>query len=149
MASGLVCASATSLQTTKYVAQYEPVLKSVPALELPAKSAGLVMLAKPSDKEAAATAILQIISKLNPSALPTVVGAISHAQPDLTAKLTLTAAQLQPKLSEDIRLATIVVSQGNGNGKPPGVPDPEPTDRNGKKKGHYKGTPDGPPGQLP
>ena len=70
-------------------------------------------------------------------------------EPGPTSKLTATATQLEPKLGQDMQTRHIGITQGNnGNGKPPGVPDPEPTSR-GKKKGHYKGTPEGPPGQNP
>lgn len=144
----LVAASADPI-ANNYVLTYGPILQSVPALELPAKSAALVQLAKLNDREAAADAILEIVAKLNPSALPTVVGAIARVEPSLTSKLTATATLLQPKLGDEIRLSSILTTQGNnGNGKPTPVPDPEPTSR-GKKKGHYKGTPEGPPGQNP
>jgi hypothetical protein len=106
---GLVQVSAGSLpdMQTDYAARFEPVLKSVPALELPAKSAGLVAAARPVQKEPVALAIVHVVSRINPSALPPVVGAISRTEPSLSGKVASEASKLQPSLRTSIQLASV------------------------------------------
>src|ERR1041385_3130332 len=59
-AIGIVAVTAGGLpdMQTDYVTRYEPILKSVPALELPAKSASLVTAASATQKEPVAMAIV-------------------------------------------------------------------------------------------
>ena len=92
---------------TDYAARFEPVLVLVPALELPAKSASMVAAAKLGQKEPVALAIVKVVSKVNPSALPPVVGAISRTEPILSGKVAAEASKLQSTLSGSIQLATI------------------------------------------
>jgi hypothetical protein len=134
LCSGPVSAGNVPSMQSDYTARYEPLLKSTPALELPARSASLVSAAKLGQKEPAALAIVNVVSKINPSALPPVVGAISKAEPSLSAKVASEAGRLQPKLTSEIKTAIIVTTAD----PVPGVPNPDPTNGNGKKKGHYK-----------
>jgi len=152
----------------EYLARYEVLLRSVPALELPARAAAYVSTAARSDKEGVGLAIVDVVARINPSALPTVVGAISRVAPTLSARLANEASTLQPRLAPAIKSATIVTSQGSNNRSAPSpVSDPQPStsnnngngdngysngngnqnangngadnsNGNGKKKGHYK-----------
>jgi hypothetical protein len=150
-----VCASPPNLPSAPidYIARYELILKRVPALELPARSAELVAVAAPTEKEPVGLAIVDVVARINPSALPTVVGAISRRQPSISTKIASEAVALEPKLGSAIKTATIVVSQGgNGNTPPAAVGQPQPVSSssitpfdgtnnggdNGQKKGHYK-----------
>jgi len=154
-----VSASPLSDQQIELFARYEPVLRAVPSYELPAKSASLVALAKPAQKEAVALAVINVVSKVNPAAMTTVVGAISRTEPSLSVKLSAEAAKLQPKLTTDIHLATIVTTTPTSSspttaptvvGAPtlvtttttsdpvPAAPGDPGSSGNGKKKGHYK-----------
>src|SRR5258708_7922052 len=131
-------------------ASVKPVLTRVASLELPATAARLVTSAKSADKEATALAIVRVVAKLNPPALPSVVGAISKAQPSLAAKVADEAARLQPKLKIQISDAaqlkgTIANGPTLSNPTFVGAPspatrpsEPQPTPGESKKNGHYK-----------
>jgi len=121
-----------------YVARVEPVLKSVPALELPAKSASLVAAARPTQKQPVASAIIQVVSRVNPSALPPVVGAISRTEPSVSSSIVAEASKLQPKLTSSIQLASMSSTPTPTVTSVAGTTAPDPTNDNGKKKGHYK-----------
>jgi len=153
-----VSADPSPTPESEFAVKYETILKSVPSYELPAESASLVALAKADQKEASALAVIKVISKINPAAMPTVVGAISQSNSSLSARLAAEASKLQPKLASAIQTATVLVSSstsgsattaaatpvttptlstGSTTGLPsPPVPPGTPGD--GKKKGHYK-----------
>jgi hypothetical protein len=134
--SGLTHLSAGSLpdMQSDYVTRYEPILRAVPALELPAKSASLVTAATAAQKEPVAVAIVTVVSKVNPSSLPPVVGAISRAEPAVANRIVAQASKLQPTLINSIKTAA---AGSPSRLETPLIP-PAPTDNNGKHKGHYK-----------
>jgi hypothetical protein len=160
----IVCASPPNLPSAPidYIVRYELILKRVPALELPARSAELVTAAAANDKEPVGLAIVDVLARTNPSALPTVIAAIGRKQPSISTKLAQEAIALEPKLGSAIKTATVVVSQGgNGTTPPTAVGQPQPVGTgtsvtpladqggggnnqggngqgNGNKKGHYK-----------
>jgi hypothetical protein len=106
-----------------YVSRYEPVLKAVKSIELPARAASLVRQAEPKARKPIAIAVIRVISKINPAAIPSVVGAISRAEPTIAVAVSTEASRLQPKLAYDIKIASA------GSSSPPNpLPDPTPTD---------------------
>jgi len=142
-------AGKTADAQNEYMRRYEPVLKAVPNLELPAKAAALVKQADKKAKEPVALAVIHIVSRINPAATPAVVGAIRQSEPEIAPKVADEAARLQPKLSPEIKAASTarpaptslpdpVPTDGATRRGPTSAGDPEPTPGRGKKKGHYK-----------
>jgi hypothetical protein len=115
--------------------QLRPALKAAKSVELPAKAVSLVQGAKLSDKEVTAINVITVVSEINPSAVPAVVGSISKAEPKLAPKVHAQAVKLQPTLAPDLKAGVDSIGLP-GAAKPGNRPDPSPG--HGKKKGHYK-----------
>ena len=92
-----ICAMGASAKETTNPSLYKQTLKLVPAPELPAKAAELVLQAKLVDRKATTVAVVQAAVGLNPAAAPAIVGAIAKAVPEMAATAAATAAKLQPK----------------------------------------------------
>jgi hypothetical protein len=104
------------------VAKYTTQLKPVPAPELPATAATLVVKAPTGQQTDIALAIVRAVSSFNAAAFPAVVGAISRAEPSLASVLTAEALGLQPKLASTIKASVGLQSTQN---QPSGKADPE------------------------
>ena len=80
-------------------------LKNVPAAELPAAAARVVVSAKPAERQAIAAAVVRAVAAKNPNALVSVVASIAQAAPETAAVAASTAALLLPRQAEAIALA--------------------------------------------
>jgi hypothetical protein len=101
------------------VAKYTTQLKPVPAPELPATAATLVVKAPTGQQTDIALAIVRAVSSFNTAAFPAVVGAIARAEPSLASMLTTEALGLQPKLASTIKASVgLQTTQAQPTGKP-------------------------------
>jgi hypothetical protein len=73
------------------------VLAAVPAAELPAKAADVILHARSRERQATTVNVVKSAVGINPAAAPAIVGAISRAVPDMASVAASTAAGLQPK----------------------------------------------------
>src|SRR5437870_10093430 len=78
---------------------FKETLSSVPAAELPAKAADLVLAAKRHSREATTISVVKASVQLNPAAAPAIVGAIARAVPDMAAVAASVAAAEAAKLA--------------------------------------------------
>jgi hypothetical protein len=157
--STLLAESAT--KPNGLVAKYTTRLKSVPAPELPATAATLVVKAPTGQQTDIAIAIVRAVSSFNTAAFPAVVGAIARAEPSLASVVTTEALGLQPKLASTINASVgLQTTQNQSTAKPDAekktgtvqttavaasttpaptsFPNPGTDQGNGNKKGHYK-----------
>jgi hypothetical protein len=79
------------------VDRFKEALAAVPAAELPAKAADLVVHARTRDRQATTISVVNSAVAMNPAAAPAVVGAIARAVPDMASVAAAAAAKLQPK----------------------------------------------------
>lgn len=84
---------------------FQLVLKSVPAAELPAKSAELVKKAKARDWGTTTVGVVKTAVKMSPPSAPAVVGAIAKSVPEMASIAASTAAEAQPKQAAAIAKA--------------------------------------------
>jgi hypothetical protein len=84
---------------------YAKVLGSVPAGELPAKAADLVLQAKPAAQEAATIDVVKGAVGMNPASAASIVSAIARAVPEMAPVAAGTAAAQVPKLASAIAKA--------------------------------------------
>jgi hypothetical protein len=80
-------------------------LAAVPAAELPAKAADLVLQAKPGDREATTINVVKSAVGINPAAAPAIVGAIARAVPEMASVAASAAAAEQPRQASAIAKA--------------------------------------------
>ncbi len=80
-------------------------LTAVPAAELPAKAADLVLHTKSRDRQATTINVVKAALGINPAAAPAIVGAIARAVPDMAPVAAGTAAAEQPKQASAIAKA--------------------------------------------
>jgi hypothetical protein len=76
---------------------FNATLAAVPAAELPAKAADLVVQAKSRERQATTINVVRSAVGINPAAAPAIVGAIARAVPDMAAVAAGAAAAEQPK----------------------------------------------------
>jgi len=76
---------------------YNQTLAAVPAAELPAQAADLVLQAKPRARQAVTVNVVKSAVGINPAAAPAIVGAISRAVPQMASVAAAAAASEQPK----------------------------------------------------
>jgi len=84
---------------------FNEVLSTVPAAELPAKAADLVLHAKARDRQAATINVVKGAVGINPAAAPAIVGAIARAVPEMASVAAAAAAAEQPKLASAVAKA--------------------------------------------
>jgi hypothetical protein len=77
----------------------------VPAAELPAKAADLVLQAKPGDRQATTADVVKTAVRINPAAAPAIVGAIARAVPEMASVAAGVAAAEQPRQASAIAKA--------------------------------------------
>ena len=84
---------------------FKEVLSPVPAAELPAKAADLVLHAKSRARVSTTEDVVEAAVGLNPAAAPAIVGAIAKAVPDMASVAAGVAAAEQPKQAAAIAKA--------------------------------------------
>ncbi len=84
---------------------YTKVLSAVPAAELPAKAADVVLQAKPADREATTVQVVKAAVAINPAAAPAIVGAVARAVPEMASVAAGAVAAEQPKQARAIAKA--------------------------------------------
>ncbi len=84
---------------------FNQVLAAVPAAELPAKAADLVLHSKGRDRQTATVNVVKCAVGMNPAAAPAIVGAIARAVPDMASVAAGAAAAQQPKQASAIAKA--------------------------------------------
>ena len=84
---------------------FNETLATVPAAELPAKAADLVLQAKPRARQAATVNVVKSAVGINPAASPAIVGAIARAVPQMASAAASAAASEQPKQASAIAKA--------------------------------------------
>ncbi len=72
-------------------------LAAVPAAEMPAQAADLVLQAKAKDRKATTVSVVKGAVAINPAAAPAIVGAIGRAVPEMVSVAAAAAAAEQPK----------------------------------------------------
>lgn len=85
-------------------------LEKVPAAELPAMTARLVMACKPQERNATTRNAVTAAVRINPAAAPLIVGAVSRAAPQTAAFAAQAAAREQPALAAAITRAAVGVA---------------------------------------
>jgi hypothetical protein len=85
--------------------QFSEALAAVPAAELPAKAAELVLKARSRDRQATTISVVNSAVTMNPAAAPAIVGSIARSVPDMAAVAAGTAAAQQPKQAAAIAKA--------------------------------------------
>jgi hypothetical protein len=91
--------------------QYQQLLETIPAPELPAKAAELVKQTKSRDRATTTTTgVTKAAVSINPAAAPSVVSAIARALPDMAAIAAGAAAAEQPKQAVAIARAAAAVA---------------------------------------
>jgi hypothetical protein len=84
---------------------FNETLSTVPAAELPAKAADLVLQAKPRSRQNVTINVVKSAVGLNPAAAPAIVAAIARAVPEMASVAAGTAAAEQPKQASAIAKA--------------------------------------------
>ncbi len=84
---------------------FNEILSTAPAVELPAKTADLVLYAKAADRSATTVNAVKSAVGMHPAAAPAVVGAVARAVPDMASVAAGTAAAEQPKQASAIAKA--------------------------------------------
>jgi hypothetical protein len=84
---------------------FNEVLAAVPAAELPAKAADLILHSRSRERQAATVNVVKGAVGINPAAAPAIVGAIARAVPDMASVAAGAAAALQPKQAAAIAKA--------------------------------------------
>ena len=84
---------------------FQEVLTAVPAAELPAKAADLVLQAKSRARATTTAGVVEAAVGINPAAAPAIVGAIARAVPGMASVAAGVAAAEQPKQAAAIAKA--------------------------------------------
>lgn len=84
---------------------FKETLAVVPAAELPAKSADLVLQAKARARQTVTVNVVKAAVSINPAAAPAIVGAIARTVPEMASVAAGTAAAEQPKQASAIAKA--------------------------------------------
>ena len=84
---------------------FNDVLSVVPAAELPAKAADLVLQAKPRHRQTTTVNVVKAGVGINPAAATSIVGAIARAVPEMASVAAGAAAAEQPKQARAIAKA--------------------------------------------
>ena len=84
---------------------FNEALAAVPAAELPAKAADLILHARSRERQATTVSVVKSAVAMNPAAAPAIVGAIARAVPDMASVAAGAAAALQPKQAAAIAKA--------------------------------------------
>ena len=84
---------------------FREVLSPVPAAELPAQAADLVLHAKGLERATTIVGVVEAAVGINPAAAPAIVGAIAKAVPDMASVAAGVAAAEQPKQAAAIAKA--------------------------------------------
>ena len=84
---------------------FNQTLSAVPAAELPAKAADLVLQAKSRNRNATTIDVVKAAVGINPAAAPAIVGAIARSVPDMASVAAGAAAAEQPKQASAIAKA--------------------------------------------
>jgi hypothetical protein len=84
---------------------FNEVLAAVPAAELPAKAADLVLHSRGRDRQATTVNVVKSAVGMNPAAAPAIVGAIARAVPNMASVAAGAAAAEQPKQAAAIAKA--------------------------------------------
>ena len=84
---------------------FTEVLAAVPAAELPAQAADLVLQAKPRHRQATTVNVVKAALGVNPAAAPAIVGAIARAVPEMASVAAGAATAEQPKQASAIAKA--------------------------------------------
>jgi hypothetical protein len=92
---------------------FNEVLTAVPAAELPAKAADLVLQAKSRARQSTTVSVVKGAVGINPAAAPAIVGAIARAVPDMASVAAGTAAAEQPKQASAIAKAAAAAAPSN------------------------------------
>jgi hypothetical protein len=91
---------------------FNETLAAVPAAELPAKAADLVLQAKSRARQAVTVNVVKSAVGINPAAAPAVVGAIARAVPTMASVAAGAAASEQPKQASAIAKAAAAAAPG-------------------------------------
>ena len=92
---------------------FRETLASVPAAEMPAQAADLVLHAKNRDRAATTVDVVKAAVGINPAAAPAIVAAISKAVPNMASVAAGTAAAEQPKQAAAIAKAAAAAAPSN------------------------------------
>jgi hypothetical protein len=84
---------------------FNEVLAAVPAAEMPAKAADLILHARSRERQVTTVNVVKSAVGMNPAAAPAIVGAIARAVPDMASVAAGAAAALQPKQAAAIAKA--------------------------------------------
>ena len=84
---------------------FNQALAAVPAAELPAKAADLILHSRSRERQATTVSVVKSAVGMNPASAPAIVGAIARAVPDMASVAAGTAAAEQPKQAAAIAKA--------------------------------------------
>jgi hypothetical protein len=84
---------------------FNQALAAVPAAELPAKAADLILHSRSRERQATTVNVVKSAVGMNPAAAPAIVGAIARAVPDMASVAAGAAAAEQPKQAAAIAKA--------------------------------------------
>lgn len=91
---------------------FNETLAAVPAAELPAKAADLVVQAKPRARQGVTVNVVKAALGINPAAAPAIVGAIARAVPQMASVAAGAAVAEQPKQASAIAKAAAAAAPG-------------------------------------
>lgn len=89
---------------------FNEALAAVPAAELPAKAADLVVHSRIRERPATTVSVVKSAVAMNPASAPAIVGAIARTVPDMASVAAGTAAAQQPKQAAAIAKAAVVAA---------------------------------------
>ena len=101
----LLAGSSSFGNDTPKANSFNQVLAAVPAAELPAKAADLILHSRSRERQAATVNVVKSAVTMNPAAAPAIVGAIARAVPDMASVAAAAAAAEQPKQAAAIAKA--------------------------------------------
>jgi hypothetical protein len=105
--STLAVGSAQAAPSEAQVAAVKQAFVKVPAPEMGAKAAQLVVQAKADEKQDIAVAVVQTVADQNPAAVPSVVAAIIKVAPQTAPAVAEAASKKAPKQAVSISVAAI------------------------------------------
>ena len=89
---------------------FNEILSTAPAVELPAKTADLVLQAKARDRHSVTLNAVKGAVGINPNASPAIVGAVARSVPEMASVAAGAAAAEQPKQASAIAKAAAVAA---------------------------------------